>query len=62
MEIFQADNEKEAVVLLDSEEREMSHMRVIANSHRRRLEPGAGSPSPDANRARSSLARTPHRL
>jgi len=62
VDIFLAGGDGDHVVLLDSESREMSHMRVIANSHRRRLEPGAGSPSPDAKRARSSLARTPHRL
>lgn len=65
VDIFRAQGDE--VVLLDAEGREMSHMRVIANMHRRLREPGTGSPSPDAKRPRSSLAggggvRTPFRL
>lgn len=54
IDIFHADGDE--VVLVDPEGREMSHLKVIPNTHRRLREPGAGSPSPDPKRARSSMA------
>jgi hypothetical protein len=56
VDIFRAGGDE--VVLLDAEGREMSHLKVIPNTHRRVREPGAGSPSPDTKRPRSSLAGT----
>jgi hypothetical protein len=64
IEIFRGGPEGDEVVLVDPEGREMSHLKVIPNAHRRLREPGAGSPSPDSKRHRSSMvggggARTP---